>query len=165
MLRSIKSLTTELKAVRLKLVISNCLWMSCVSVPLVCARGKAVWRTRSGESVPRFPGWSEPRWVRGGAGRRRALRGTRGTEKPWGAAPGMPALSPPWPCPAGRCCTPRLARSRSARRRKWAYARELWNFLVVVAVTETSPVRLPINVCPCLCSRNTLRICPCWLRC
>lgn len=42
MLHSIKSLTTELKAVHLNLVILICIWMSCVYVPLVCARGKDV---------------------------------------------------------------------------------------------------------------------------
>lgn len=42
MLHSIKSSTTELKAVHLNLVVVVCIWMSCIDVPLVCARGKDV---------------------------------------------------------------------------------------------------------------------------
>lgn len=59
MLHSIVSLTTELKVVHLNfssLVILTCIWMSCIYVSLVCARGKGVWRTPRDEFVPHFPG-------------------------------------------------------------------------------------------------------------
>lgn len=139
MLHSIKSLTTELKAVHLNLVILICIWMSCISVPLVCARGKDVWWIRCS-----FPGCAQSRG-------RQAARPPRESrqEKPW-KSPGMPALSPSWPCSAGwEQAEIRWGWPISALPGwKWAYTRELWDFLVVVVVTETSPVHLPINTAP-----------------
>lgn len=100
MLHSIKSLTTELKAVHLNLVILICIWMSCVYVPLVCARGKDVWRAPSIELVPPFPAviGAEVGARRG----RQAARPPRDSrqEKPWKSGPGIRAWAA-WRCSAG----------------------------------------------------------------
>lgn len=116
----------------------------------------------SNKFVPHFPGCDQSRvWcvvsltraaaglqLCGGAGRWRALRGSHGREKPWktGSENAVPE-----PLLALQCCvctaTSALSGPVSALHGwKWAYTRELWNFLVVV--TETSRVHLSINTAP-----------------
>lgn len=126
MLHSIISLTTELKAAHLNLVILICIWVSCIYVPLVSARRWDEWRTLQSWIRSSFP-WlrSEPRLVRGGAAAARCGRQvarparSHGAERQRapGAACGEPRCLPrsllsllgsaltPGSCGDGWCCS------------------------------------------------------------
>lgn len=84
---------------------------------------------------------SEPRLVRGGAGRWRG--------KPWKADAGNAVPQPLLAvlCGGDPLCLPRFVL------REWVCSREPWNVLGVV--TETSPAHSSINAAPCLFTERT----------
>lgn len=153
MLHSIISLTTELKAVHLNLVILICIGCH------VCMSHLCVLDDRTSEDLfiksrirSSFPWlWSEPRLARGGAAGARCGRQVARPARSHGAEP---HTAPGAACGAP-CCLPRSALPAG----HCAHGRELWRWLLLEWLLRHRLSTYPSR--PCLCLPNALRIFPC----